>query len=169
MTWQMLIVFGLLAATFALMVWEKLSLDLVAMLAFSALLVTGILTPSEAFKVFSNDAAITVACMFILSAALQRTGVIETIGHRLNRLAGKSDWSLLLVVLPAVALISAFINNTPVVVVFMPILISLAAARGLKPSKLLIPLSFASIFGGTCTLIGTSTNILVSSTAAQLG
>jgi len=169
MTWQLVIVFGLLAATFALMVWEKLSLDLVAMLAFSALLVTGILTPAEAFKVFSNDAAITVACMFILSAALERTGVIESIGQRLNRLVGKSDWSLLVVVLPGVALISAFINNTPVVVVFMPILISLAASRGIKPSKLLIPLSFASIFGGTCTLIGTSTNILVSSTAQQMG
>ncbi len=169
MTWQLFIVFGLLAATFALMVWEKLSLDLVAMLAFSVLLATGVLTPAEAFKVFSNDAAITVACMFILSAALERTGVIEALGHRLNRLVGKSDWSLLLVVLPSVALISAFINNTPVVVVFMPILISLAASRGIKPSKLLIPLSFASIFGGTCTLIGTSTNILVSSTAQQMG
>ncbi len=165
----MFLVFGLLIATIALMVWEKLSVDLVAMLAFGALLATGILTPAEAFKVFSNDAVITVACMFMLSAALERTGVIETIGHRLNHMVGKSDWSLLLVVLPIVAVISAFINNTPVVVVFMPILISLAAARGIKPSKLLIPLSFASILGGTCTLIGTSTNILVSSTAKQLG
>lgn len=165
----MFIVFGLLAATFALMVWEHLSIDLVAMLAFSVLLATGILTPAEAFQVFAHDAAITVGCMFILSAALERTGVIEALGHQLNRLVGQSDWSLLLVVLPAVALTSAFINNTPVVVVFMPILIALAASRGLKPSKLLIPLSFASIFGGTCTLIGTSTNILVSSTAQQLG
>jgi len=169
MTWQVLLVFGLLAATFALMVWEKLSADLVAMLAFAALLVTGILTPAEAFKVFGNDAVITVACMFILSAALERTGVIETVGHLLNRAVGKSDWSVLLVVLPVVAVISAFINNTPVVVVFMPILISLAAARGLKPSKLLLPLSYAAILGGCCTLIGTSTNILVSSTAEGLG
>ncbi len=165
----MLFVFGLLGATFALMVWERFSVDLVAMLAFAALLITGILTPGEAFKVFGNEAVITVACMFILSAALERTGVIETIGHRLNRIVGKSDWSVMLVVLPVVAMISAFINNTPVVVVFMPILISLAAARGLKPSKLLLPLSYASIFGGCCTLIGTSTNILVSSTAEQLG
>ena len=165
----MLIVFGLLAATFALMVWEKLSLDIVAMLTFSTLLAAGILTPAEAFKVFGNDAAITVACMFVLSAALERTGVIETIAHRLNRAVGKSDWSVLLVLLPIVAVLSAFINNTPVVVVFMPIMISLAVARGLKPSKLLIPLSFASIFGGLCTLIGTSTNILVSSTAQSTG
>ncbi len=169
MTWEMLFVFGLLIATFALMAWEKLSLDLVAMLAFCALLVAGILTPAEAFTVFSNEAVITVASMFILSAALQRTGVIDAIGHRLNGIAGKSDWALLLLVLPIVAVISAFINNTPVVVVFMPILISLAAARGLKPSKLLIPLSFASIFGGSCTLIGTSTNILVSGAAQRLG
>lgn len=169
MTWEILVVLGLLTASFALMVWEKLSLDIVAMLAFSALLATGILTPAEAFKVFANEAAITVACMFILSAALERTGVIESIAHKLNKAVGKKDWSVLLVILPIVAVLSAFINNTPVVVVFMPIMISLAASRGIKPSKLLIPLSFASIFGGLCTLIGTSTNILVSSTAKSLG
>ena len=107
------------------------------MLAFSALLAAGILTPAEAFKVFSNEAAITVASMFILSAALERTGVIESIARRLNRAVGQSDWPLLIVMLPIVAVLSAFINNTPVVVVFMPIMISLAAARGLKPSKLL--------------------------------
>jgi len=169
MTIEILFVFFLLVATFAMMVWEKLSLDIVAMIAFSALLVAGILTPAEAFKVFSNEAAITVACMFILSAALERTGVIESIAHRLNRAVGKSDWSVLIVMLPIVALLSAFINNTPVVVVFMPVMISLAASRGLKPSKLLIPLSFASIFGGMCTLLGTSTNILVSASAEQMG
>ena len=168
-TWQMLLVFSLLAVTFGLMVWEKLSLDLVAMLGFSVLLIAGILTPSEGFQVFSSEAVITVACMFILSASLERTGAIEAIGHYLNRFAGKSDASVLLVVLPIVAFISAFINNTSVVVVFMPILISLAATRRLKPSKLLMPLSFASIFGGTCTLIGTSTNLLVNSTAVQMG
>ena len=169
MSWEMIFVFAVLTCSFVAMLWEKLSVDLVAMLAFGALLSTGVLTPNEGFAVFSNQAPITVACMFILSAALERTGVIDAVAHRLNLLVGKSDWSLLLVVLPFVAVISAFVNNTPVVVVFMPIIITLAASRGLKPSKLLIPLSFASIFGGTCTLIGTSTNILVSSSGERFG
>lgn len=85
MTWQMFCVFGLLATTCALMVWEKIPLDLVAMLAFNALLVSGILTPAEAFRMFGNDDAIAVVCIFVLSAALERTGVIETIGrHRIS-------------------------------------------------------------------------------------
>ena len=168
-SWEMMFVFTLLGGSFIAMLWEKLSIDLVALLAFCALLITGILTPNEGFSVFSNEAPITVACMFILSAALERTGVIEAIGHKLNELVGNSDWSLLVVMLPMVAILSAFINSTPVVVVFMPIMISLAANRNLKPSKLLIPLSFASIFGGTCTLIGTSTNILVSSAGQRFG
>lgn len=169
MTFDMAIVFVLLVLTFAAMVWEKLSVDLVALLAFSALLLTGILTPREAFVVFSNEAAITIACMFVLSAALEHTGVIDAIGRKLNSLGGRSDLALLALTLPVVALISAFVNNTPVVVVFMPIMISLASRRDIKPSKFLIPLSYACIMGGMCTLIGTSTNILVSSTAEKLG
>ncbi len=109
MTWQMLFVFGLLVVSFALMVWEKLSLDIIAMLVFSALLAAGILTPREAFRVFANEAAVTVASMFILSAALERTGVIESIAHRLNEAVGRSDWSLLIVMLPIVAVLSAFV------------------------------------------------------------
>lgn len=169
MTLDLVFVLIVLAFTFALMVWERLPLDIVALLALCALLLGGILSPAEAFRVFSNDAPIAVAGMFVLSAALERTGVIDTIARRLNRIAGKSDWSVLLVTLPIVVVLSAFINNTPVVAVFMPVMMSLAASRGIKPSKLLIPLSFASIFGGLCTLVGTSTNILVSSAAVQLG
>jgi di/tricarboxylate transporter len=168
-TIETLFVFFLVLCAFGAMVWEKVSVDLVAMLAFSALLVAGILTPAEAFSVFSNDAAITIAGLFVVSGALERTGAIEAIGRFLQRIGGKTDLSLLLLVLPIVAILSAFVNNTPIVVVFLPIMISLAAQRQIRSSRLLIPLSYAAIFGGTCTLIGTSTNLLVSSTAAKLG
>ncbi len=163
------LVLALVAVTFAVMVWEKFSLDVVALLALCALLLTGILNPAEAFQVFSNDAPLTVACMFVLSAALERTGAIEKIARHFQRFGGATDLSLLLVMLPVTVFISAFMLNTPVVVIFMPIMIALAARRNLKPSKLLMPLSFASIFGGCCTLIGTSTNLVVSATAEKLG
>ncbi len=169
MTWEIVFVLFLLMASFAAMVWEKWSIDIVALMAMMALLMTGILEPAEVFSVFSNEATITIACMFILSAGLERTGAIELMGQKLHSLGLKTETSLLLVTLPLVGIISAFVNNTPVVVVFMPIMISMAARYNIKPSKLLIPLSFAAIFGGSCTLIGTSTNILVSATAEAHG
>ena len=169
MTVDIAIVLGVLALCFAAMVWEKLSVDVVAMLAFSALLASGILTPEEAFHVFSNPAVITIAGMFVLSSALERTGVIDGIGRRFRHTGENGDLKLLLTTLPIVAVTSAFMNNTPIVAVFMPLMITLAARHGFKPSKLLIPLSYAAIFGGCCTLIGTSTNIIVSSTAKELG
>jgi len=169
MNWEAMFVLLLLFVSFAVMVWEKVAPDVVAILCIAILTLTGILTPSEAFSVFGNDAVITVACMFVLSAALDRTGTLDWIGHRFDRFVGQSELSFLVVLLPLVVVLSAFVNNTPVVIVFMPIIITLAAKRNLKPSKLLIPLSFASIFGGCCTLIGTSTNLLVSSTASKLG
>ncbi len=169
MTWQIIFVLCLLLASFAAMVWEKWSVDIVALVAMMALLATGILSPAKVFSVFSNEATITIACMFILSAGLERTGAIDLMGQKLHSLGLKTELSLLLVTLPIVGVISAFVNNTPVVVVFMPIMISMAVRYDIKPSKLLIPLSFAAIFGGSCTLIGTSTNILVSATAEASG
>jgi len=165
MDWHIGFVLLLLLATFVAMVWEKWSVDVVALGAVGLLMATGILAPKDAFSVLANDAVITVACMFVLSAGLEFTGAIDAIGDRLQRFGFKSETALLAVTLPLVGGISAFVNNTPVVVVFMPIMISLAARNGMAPSRLLMPLSFAAIFGGTCTLIGTSTNILVSSTA----
>lgn len=169
MTVDLAIVIALMLASFAAMVWEKVSVDVVALSGMGVLIVTGVLAPQEAFSVFANDAAITVASMFVLSAALIRTGAIEGAARLLDRLGGGSEGRLLLVVLPVVALLSAFINNTPIVVMFMPVLIALAAKHGLNQSSLLLPLSYASILGGLCTLIGTSTTILVSSTAQRLG
>jgi di/tricarboxylate transporter len=169
MTVDLFIVLILMVLCFAGMVWEKVSVDVVAMCGMGTLILTRVLTPGEAFSVFSNDAAITVASMFVLSSALVRTGALEGVTRWFDRVAGGSELRLLAVVLPMTALLSAFVNNTPVVVMLMPVLIAQAAKYRLNQAALLLPMSYASILGGLCTLIGTSTTILVSSTAVRLG
>ena len=152
-----------------LFVTEWLSVDLIAMLLVVALVVTGVISPQEGLAGFSNEATLTVAFMFVLSAALLKTGALQQVAGlmagRFRRKPRKATLLLLLVV----ALCSAFINNTPVVAVFIPVVNRIAATAKIKASKLLIPLSYASIFGGLCTLIGTSTNILVSGIAIAHG
>lgn len=162
-------VFGLMAVVFMTMIVERLRSDVIAGCAMVFLMLGGILSPQELFQVFGNEAVVTVACMFVLSSALERTGVIARMGALIDPYVGRTDLSVSLFLLPLVAVLSAFINNTPVVLVFMPMVMAIAARQNIRPSKLLIPLSFASIFGGCCTLIGTSTNILVSSTAERMG
>ena len=169
LTAEMLMVFGLMVVVFMTMIVERLRSDVIAGCAMVFLMLGGILSPQELFQVFGNEAVVTVACMFVLSSALERTGVIARMGALIDPFVGRNDLSVSLFLLPLVAVLSAFINNTPVVLVFMPMVMAIAARQNIRPSKLLIPLSFASIFGGCCTLIGTSTNILVSSTAERIG
>ena len=129
--------------------------------AMGLLLVTGILGSEETLTVFSNSAPIVIGCMFVLSAALERTGAIDALARVFLRLAGTSELRALVVLAVFTLPLSAFINNTPVVVVFMPVVLALARNTDLKASRLLIPLSYFAILGGTCTLLGTSTNLLV--------
>lgn len=169
MTWQIALVFVLLVATLASFIREKYPPDVVALALFVVLIATGLLPAGRAFSVFANPAPITVAAMFVLSAGLVKCGAIDRFVHLLE---GSSRWYygivvLLLVVL--VATLSAFVNNTPVVVVFIPVVLNLARRMQLSPSKLLIPLSYAAVLGGTCTLIGTSTNLVVNSIATERG
>jgi di/tricarboxylate transporter len=168
-TAQIAIVLLLTAVVFFGFIRERIPPDIVALSAVGVLLGCGILESAEVLSVFSNSAPITIGAMFVLSAALERTGVIDAAGRLVERAAGRSPSLALGALMLAVMAMSAFINNTPVVVVLTPVAISLARALQQPATKLLIPLSFASIFGGTTTLIGTSTNILVDGVARQQG
>lgn len=163
------IVTAILIVTLYLLIREKLPVDLTAIGIMTALMITGILKPVEAVAGFSNPAVITVGAMFLISQAMIRTGAVGFIGQAVTQWTRNRTWMAMLLVLLIVAAASAFINNTPVVVLFIPVVLSLSCRLGISPAKYLIPLSYASILAGTCTLIGTSTNIIVSDLAAHYG
>lgn len=162
-----LIVISLVLVVFLGFVLEKFTPDVIALLAVSVLLVLGILDTKEFLTVFGNSAAITIAMMFIISSALERTGCLQVVTKVLTKAAGSSCTMAMLLVMITAMITSAFMNNTPVVIVMTPVVISLASSLNVSASKLLIPLSFAAIFGGTATLIGTSTNIIIGGLAVQ--
>ena len=163
MTPDIAIILGLLALGFILFVAETFSLDVTALILLSILFLLGYLSPLEAVSGFSNPAVITIAFLFVLSHSLQKTGVLEYLIVRINRLASKSRTLGTAVYLMAIGFASALVNNTAVVAIFMPVTIRLAHTYQVSPSKMLIPLSYAAILGGTLTLVGTSTNLLVNS------
>lgn len=172
---QHLFLLCLICIVFAAFAKEWLSAELVAIGALISCVFAGILVmdsdlsvSNNVLKVFANPAPITVACMFILSAALETTGVINSLGSWFERVAGSSATKMLVVMILIVAILSGFVNNTPVVVVFMPILIAICRKKDYKASKFLIPLSYAAIAGGTMTLIGTSTNLVVVGMYAEM-
>jgi di/tricarboxylate transporter len=169
MTAQIAFVLALVVGTLVLFALELLPVDLVSMLVLCVLVLSGTLTPDEALAGFGNSALITVVCMYVLSAGLIRTGALDHVSRLLLGLGRGSTARSIAVLLLVVAGISAFMNNTPVVVIFFPVVLAMAARLSIAPSKLLIPLSFATILGGTCTLIGTSTNLLVSQAVERQG
>ncbi|MGM0577287.1 MAG: SLC13 family permease [Myxococcota bacterium] len=162
---DVLAVFGLVILALVLFAWRKVRVDATAILVMAMLMLSGILEPEQALRGFSNVATVTVAAMFVLSAGLRQTGALERISELFGRIGRRNHWLALGAMMATVASVSAFINNTAAVAIFIPVVITLARQLGLSPSKLLMPLSFASMFGGVCTLIGTSTNLLVSSIA----
>ena len=158
---ETLIVSSILLLAVVLFVTELVPIDLTALLVTTLLILTKILTPTEGFAGFSNPAPITVVSLLVLSAGLIRTGVVNKLGQKVSALGGDSEKSQLAVIFPVVAFLSAFINNTAAVAMFLPMVLKIAREKHLRPSKLLLPLSYAAILGGTCTYIGTSTNIIV--------
>ncbi len=169
MTFEMWVVIGLLLTALLLFSTERIGVDLTALLIMSVLLLAGVLTPEEGFSGFSNAATVTVAAMFVLSAALQKTGAVSFLAILSTRIFAQSYWIGIALTMPLIGIASAFINNTPVVAVFIPVLLGVARDTSISATRLLLPISFASMFGGILTLVGTSTNILVSSIAADHG
>jgi di/tricarboxylate transporter len=164
-----ILVLAITVVAAVLFVTEKLRVDLAAMSVLVLLLVFQIVKPDLALYGFANTATATVASMFVISAGLWRTGLVEWLARHLDRISGKGERRLIVVLCLTVALLSAFIVNTATVAILIPVAIILAKTRRIAPSRVLIPLSFASQFGGVCTLVGTSTNILVNSMAVENG
>lgn len=159
----------LLFGSLVLFATEKIRADIVAMMVMAILILTGTVTTEEGFSGFSNPAVITVICMFILSAGLQRTGVADFLGKLMMKTAGQSPARLTVVVMLTVGILSAFMNNIAATVVLITPIYAICRKLNYPPSKLLIPVSFGSLMGGLTTLIGTPPNLLVSIALEEQG
>ncbi|NUQ01837.1 MAG: SLC13 family permease, partial [Armatimonadetes bacterium] len=169
MTPAMVAVLVLTVVAIVLFITEWLPPDVVALSVMTILMASGILTAKQGFAGFSDASTITVASMFVLSAAVTRTGALNYFGALLGRLFRTRFRVAYLLLLLGVGLASGFLSNTAVVVIFLPVLLTACRDARISPSKVLIPLSYLSIAGGACTLIGTSTNIVVSSLLPRFG
>lgn len=167
MTLDIALVLTIAVGAMILFVTEVLRADAIAVLVMVSLTLLGLISPAEALSGFSNQATITVAAMFVLAAGLQSSGALSRLSTLLGR--AKSPLQFLLMLFALLALIAPFVNNTAVVAMFIPIVIAACLKIGLAPSKALIPLSYVSQMVGVCTLIGTSTNLIVNSVAQDLG
>jgi len=160
---EILFLGAIILVALVLFVTELFPIDVTALLVLGLLLILGLVSPTESLAGFSNPAVITIACLFILSHALQKSHVLEYLIININSLIDKSRVLGMVAYLFTIGVASAVVNNTAIVAIFMPVTIRLADKYNISPSKVLIPLSYAAILGGTLTLVGTSTNLIVNS------
>jgi di/tricarboxylate transporter len=164
-----LVVILLTAGVLVLLMLEKASLDAIGIGLLVALVATGILTFEEAARGFSNYAVLTLAGLYVIGEGLTRTGAIDFVARAVLRYSQGGERRLVFLMCLIAAVISSILNNTGVLVVLIPVVVGLSQSTGIAASRLLMPLSFAAILGGMCTLVGTSTNLLVSGVAANAG
>jgi len=165
---EIALVFSIVLIAAGLLITEKLRADVIALLSLIALALTGLVSPTEAFSGFSRPAVMTILSIFIITAALERTGVTRVIGNRLLHMAGGKESRLIPLIMIAGALLSLVMNNIAAGAVLLPAIIGITRQTDVKPSKLLMPLSFATMLGGMATLLTTS-NILVSNALRDAG
>jgi di/tricarboxylate transporter len=158
----------LIAAVYGF-VSEKIPPDVTSLLALLGLLLIGVLTPIEAFSGFSHPATVSVAAVLVLSAAIERTGALEVLARRLITMFGRYEFLFTAAIMLLIGLLSAFVNNTAAVAIFIPVVIEVCRRRGFSPGRVLMPMSHAATFGGMCTLIGTSTNLVAHEFARSKG
>ncbi len=163
------IVLLIVGFTLFMFIWEKIAIDITSLIAMALLMLSGVLTTKEGIAGFSNDATVTILFLFLLSAGLEKTGAVNLVGKAMIKYIGKNQKMAFVAVILVCGLISAFLNNTAVVIIFMPIVFKIAKFTNQSPSKLLMPLSFAAIMGGTLTLIGSSTNLVVNGVVVEHG
>jgi di/tricarboxylate transporter len=169
MTYEIGTVFFIIGVAIVLFFTEKFTIDTVSIGVMSAFLLTGILDVEEGLSGFSNSATVTVGSMFVISAAIFNTGMLDSFTHKLGKEAKNGSTYLILTIMLSAGFLSAFISDTAVVALLMPAVIRLHKTHQIPPSKLLMPLSFGALMGGVCTLLGTSTNILVSGIVEKAG
>lgn len=169
MTFEIGFMLALILVALVLFAREVFPIEVTAMLMLAALLIAGIIDVEDSVVGLSNKAVVTVAAMLVLGQALVKTGVLGAAADRMAKVGANRPWVTLGAVLVGAGLLSGFLNNTAIVAIFIPLLTDLCRRFHLSPSKVMLPLSYASIAGGTLTVIGTSTNLLVSSFAEDSG
>ena len=158
-----------LVAVIAALIWDRLRSDVVALTGAAVLLITGTVRPVEVQSAFASPAIVALASLFVIAYAMELSGLLDAAIRGVVRLCRRIGRTGLWIIIGLAGSASAFLNNTPIVVLSAPVVRDVAKSLGLSPKRFLIPLSYAAVLGGCCTLIGTSTNLLVNDMAAVAG